>query len=98
MLHCILVKWHEDAGPNEELSRRAEALFSPEHLPEHVRLHGVHRAVVEGDGRCDLMICLEVDGRPGLAAFDRSDFHRRWKAEFGPAIAQKTIFDCEGSL
>lgn len=40
------------------------------------------------------MVVLTLS-REGLAAFDASPVHARRKAEFGPLIAQKTIFDCE---
>ena len=50
--------------------------------------------VIPRPNRYDLMIVLTLS-REGLAAFDASPVHARWKAEFGALIAQKTIFVCE---
>lgn len=98
MLHYILVQWMETGESKEELSRRAERLFTQAGLPDIIRRLKIRRAVVEGPNRCDLMICVELDGEQGLAAFDASLLHRQWKEEFGPVIRQKAIFDCEGTL
>lgn len=40
------------------------------------------------------MIVLTMPSE-ALPAWDASDLHKRWKAEYGALIAQKAIFDCD---
>ena len=42
-----------------------------------------------------MMIVIDMDA-PALPAYDVSEPHLRWKAEYGPLIEKKAIFDCEG--
>ena len=93
MLHHILVKWNE----GEDRSALLEAVRTL--FAEAIAVPGVGNVqvipnVIPRPNRYDLMIVLTLS-REGLAAFDVSPVHARWKAEFGPLVAQKTIFDCE---
>ena len=94
MLHHILVKFTPDAGDHAALEARIRALFDGARSVPGVEDVRVIPSCISLPNRHDLMIVLTLS-REGLAAFDASPVHARWKEEFGPLIAQKTIFDCE---
>ena len=94
MLHHILVKFTPDAGDHAALESRIRALFADALAVPGVVVVRVIPSCISLPNRHDLMIVLTLS-REGLAAFDASPVHARWKAEFGPLVAQKTIFDCE---
>ena len=94
MLHHILVKFTSDAGDHAVLESRIRALFADALAVPGVFAVWVIPSCISLPNRHDLMIVLTLS-REGLAAFDASPVHARWKAEFGPLVAQKTIFDCE---
>ena len=94
MLHHILVKFTSDAGDHAALESRIRALFGQALAVPGVSAVRVLPSCIDRPNRHDLMIVMTLS-REGLAAFDASPVHARWKAEFGPLIAQKTIFDCE---
>ena len=94
MLHHILVKFTPEAGEHARLEARIRALFAEATAVPGVEDVRVISSCVSLPNRHDLMIVLTLS-REGLAAFDASSVHARWKAEFGALIAQKTIFDCE---
>lgn len=94
MRHYIFVQWKPEETAQENLARHAEQLFSKAAAAPGVQGVTVSRACIRGHNRCDLMICMELS-RDALTAFDASPLHQEWKAQFGPHIAQKWIFDCE---
>ena len=94
MLHHILVRFTPDAGDHAALESRIRVLFAGALAVPGVSAVRVIPSCVSLPNRHDLMIVMELT-REGLAAFDASPIHARWKAGFGPVIAQKTIFDCE---
>ena len=93
MLHHIIVKFTEgtDTAALLEPVRKifAETLSIP-------GIHGLELKPSCSDraNRYDLMIVLDMDPE-ALPAYDASEPHRRWKAEYGPITAKKAIFDCE---
>jgi hypothetical protein len=93
MKHHILVKFN--AGTDvAALVEPVRAIFS-----ETLSIPGIHGLklktnCVDRPNRYDLMIVLDMDPA-ALPAYDASEPHRRWKAEYGPITAQKAIFDCE---
>lgn len=91
----ILVRWKDCVKDREEWAERAAALFCRAKEIPGVRRAPVSRACIQAENRCGLMICLDMERR-ALAGFDASSLHSEWKREFGPQIAQKVIFDCEG--
>ena len=46
------------------------------------------------ENRYDLMIVLDMD-KDAPGAYDVSEPHLRWKAEYKDKIKKKAIFDCE---
>jgi hypothetical protein len=46
------------------------------------------------DGRSDIMIQIDMD-KSALEAYDKSDAHLMWKAEYGRFIASKSVIDYE---
>ncbi|MBE5996428.1 MAG: hypothetical protein E7240_03610 [Lachnospiraceae bacterium] len=49
---------------------------------------------VDRPNRYDIMIEIEME-REALEAYDACEPHKKWKAEYGPMLASKTIFDSE---
>ena len=54
----------------------------------------IHENCVARDNRYDLMIVVEM-ARDALGAWDASEIHHQWKAQFGGMLASKAIFDYE---
>lgn len=94
LLHYILVKYSDAVTDPSALERDVRALFAPAAALPGVHGVSVRPAVIRAQNRHDLMIVMRMEPK-ALAAFDASPIHRRWKAEFGRFVAQKTIFDCD---
>ena len=93
MKHHILVKFTEGTDV-KALLKPVEAIFA-----ETLSIPGIHGLelktnCVNRPNRYDLMIVLEMEPE-ALPAYDESEPHRRWKAEYGPITEKKAIFDCE---
>ena len=93
MKHHILVKF-ADGTDVRALTEPVRAIFA-----ETLQIPGVHGLEVRENcvhrpNRYDLMIVLDMDPE-ALPAYDASEPHHRWKAEYGPITAKKAIFDCE---
>ena len=94
MKHHILVKFTEGTDV-QALLKPVQAIFA-----ETLRIPGIHGLELKPScsdraNRYDLMIVLDMDPE-ALPAYDASEPHHRWKAEYGPITAKKAIFDCEG--
>ena len=94
MKHCILVKYKEgvDQKQKEELIPRIQALFD-----QLLGMEGIHKVelfpnVVDRPNRYDLLIRIEMD-EEALSAYDSSEPHRKWKAEYAQYLEKKAIFD-----
>ncbi len=93
MKHHIIVKFTDgtDVGALAEPVKRLfeETLAQP-------GIHGVELKLSNSDraNRYDLMIVMDMD-KEALPAYDASEPHLRWKAEYGGRIASKAIFDCD---
>ena len=92
MRHHILVKW-DTTQPRPDL-RAIDQLFQQTLEIPGIHSVSLHPNVVARPNRYDLLILLCME-RDALAAYDASEAHARWKAEYGARIAQKAIFDCE---
>ena len=93
MKHHIIVKFTEGTDVDALLAP-VQAIF--DRTLEIRGVHGVRllRNCVDRPNRCDLMIVLDMDPE-ALPAYDASEPHHQWKAEYGPITAKKAIFDCE---
>lgn len=94
MRHHIIVKYTDQVTDKPALDREITALFA-----QAAEIPGVHGAdvcsnVIDRANRYDLMIVVRME-RDALPAWDASDLHHRWKAQYGHLVAAKTIFDCE---
>ncbi|MGN0777708.1 MAG: hypothetical protein ACI4MJ_01035 [Aristaeellaceae bacterium] len=94
MLHHILVKWKDKPADTAALNEAIEALFR-----EALCIPGVHGVevipnVIDRPNRYDVLIRLTMDAA-ALPAYDDSEPHHRWKAQYGDMIAHKAIFDCD---
>ena len=92
--HYIIVKFRDGtdvqaaAGPVREL-------FGGTLSIPGIRGVDVRTSCSSRPNRFDMMIVIDMDA-PALPAYDVSEPHLRWKAEYGPLIEKKAIFDCEG--
>lgn len=95
MYHYILAKFKPEVTDKAALLAPIRALFSvaPTQIPG-VRDVQVYPCCVARENRYDVMIVLEMD-LEALPLYDESAMHRRWKAEYGPLLEKKAIFDRE---
>lgn len=95
MLHHILVKWETPPADVAARCREVEAVFAGA-----LDIPGVHGVsvkpnVIDRPNRYDLLIVVDMD-EAALPLYDACDAHHQWKDTYGPLIAKKAIFDCEG--
>lgn len=93
MKHYIIVKFKEGFD-YRSIKEPVEALFR-----QMLTIEGIHDVEVrlsnsERANRFDMMILIHMDPE-ALTAYDASEPHHQWKAQYGPQIAAKTIFDCD---
>lgn len=94
MNHDIIVKF----VPEVKNEHYPEMLSNIRDLFENLRgMSGIHDIrlypnVIDRENRFDLMIEIEME-KEALEAYDRSVWHRQWKEQYGPFVAQKTIID-----
>ena len=93
MVHYIIVKFR-DPQDRFALKDGIEALFATALEIEGVEKVEVRPSCSERENRYHLMIAMTMT-EEGLARYDVSEMHHRWKAEYGDRIALKTIFDHE---
>lgn len=94
MLHHIIVKWNDQVTDKSTMAAKVAELYAP--ASDIPGVHGVTLKpnVIDRPNRYDLMIVLDLEPE-ALTAWDASDLHKQWKANFGALIAQKAIFDCD---
>lgn len=93
MKHYIIVKF-KDKSDTKNLLEEIRDLFSEALMIQGVRDVKIHPSNSTRDNRYSLMIEMTLTPE-GLEAYDRSEMHKRWKAEYGERIESKAIFDCE---
>ena len=93
MVHYIIVKF-KDPQYRFTLKEEIETLFATALEIEGVEKVEVRPSCSERENRYHLMIAMTMS-EEGLARYDVSEMHKRWKAEYGERIALKTIFDHE---
>lgn len=94
MLHNILVKWNEQVTDKAAIIPQIQAVYA-----RTTDIPGVHSVafrpnVIDRPNRYDLLIQLDLE-MDALPAWDASEIHKRWKADFGGLIEKKAIFDCD---
>ena len=95
MKHCILAKYTADAySRRAELLPRVREIFSAAADIPGVTGAEVFPNCVDRSNRYDVLIVLEM-ARDALGAWDASEIHHQWKAQFGGMLASKAIFDYE---
>ena len=93
--HFILVKWNSAVTDKEEMARRAEAAFAGAAEIPGVSGCRIVRSCSERPNRYDLAVCMDLT-EEGLRAYDASELHKNWKADFSAYFEGKAVFDCEG--
>lgn len=94
MKHNIIVKWNESVVDKKAILSPVRALFA-----DACKINGVHGVefienCIDRPNRYDVAISVIMD-KDALSAWDESEVHKRWKAEYGSMIEKKAIFDCE---
>ena len=95
MKHCIIAKFGDMVADKKETLAQVKALFAAAAPVEGVTGIVIHENCVARDNRCDLMIVVEM-ARDAMGAWDASEIHHQWKAQFGGMLASKAIFDYGG--
>lgn len=93
MVHYVIVKF-KDPQDRFTLRNEIEELFNTALEIEGVEKVEVRPSCSERENRYHIMIAMTMT-KEGLARYDVSEMHKRWKAEYGDRIALKTIFDHE---
>ena len=93
MRHFIIVKFKDTVDKQTQIKPITE-LFKEAEKINGVETVKVHSSNMNLPNRHDLMIEMELTPS-ALKAFDESEIHKQWKAEYGNYIANKTIFDCD---
>ena len=96
MKHLILVKYKAEISKEQKAALIPETKELFEHTTEIDGIHGVqlYPNVVDRENRYDLLIEIDMD-RGALEAYDRSEWHHRWKEQYGDLLEKKAIFDHE---
>lgn len=94
MLHHIIVKWNDQVTDKSAMAAKVAELYAPASDISGVRGVTLKPNVIDRPNRYDLMIVLDLEPE-ALTAWDASDLHKQWKANFSGLIAQKAIFDCD---
>ena len=94
MKHCIIAKFGDVVTDKKATTEAVKALFAAAAPVEGVKNIVIHENCVARDNRCDLMIVVEMP-KDALGAWDASEIHHQWKAQFGGMLAAKAIFDYE---
>ncbi|MBR5093937.1 MAG: hypothetical protein IK095_02475 [Oscillospiraceae bacterium] len=91
MKHCIIVKFVEGTD-YRALEAPVRGIFEQTLAIPGIRRIDVELSNTDRPGRYDMMIVMDMD-RSALPAYDVSEPHLRWKAEYGGVVAKKAIFD-----
>lgn len=93
MRHFIIVKFDNSINI-QELIKPIENLFNKALKIDGINKIEVYTSNINLPNRHDLMIEMLLTPK-ALELFDASEIHKRWKAEYGKYIVNKTIFDCD---
>ncbi|MBR0207796.1 MAG: hypothetical protein IJQ43_02720 [Oscillospiraceae bacterium] len=93
MKHYIIVKFTQGTD-YRALAEPIRGIFAQTLSIPGIRGVDVRLSNSERSNRYDMMIVMDMD-RDALPAYDVSEPHLRWKAEYGGLVAAKTIFDCD---
>lgn len=93
MLHHIIVKWNANVD-KEAAAQKVHLLYAGAAKIPGIQQMEIRENIIPRDNRYDIMIVLNME-ESALSAWDQSELHRQWKAQFGPLMEKKCIFDCE---
>ncbi len=93
MLHHIIVKWNANVD-KEAAAQKVHLLYAAAAKIPGIQQVEIRENIIPRDNRYDIMIVLNME-KSALSAWDQSELHRQWKAQFGPLMEKKCIFDCE---
>ena len=93
MKHHIILKF-ADGADVPSLEAPVRAIFEETLAIDGIRGIDIKLSNSDRSNRYDMMIIMDMD-QEALPAYDVSEPHLRWKAEYGPITASKAIFDCE---
>ncbi len=95
MKHYIIVKFKEEvsAERKQDMVPDIEELFHHLYEIDGISDIQIERNCVDRANRYDLMIEITMQDEDVLRIYDQSVWHNRWKDQYGPLIAKKTIFD-----
>ena len=94
MKHYILAKFLPQFAEKLPFFCRIEEIFSTVDEIPGVYAARVYTNCIDRENRYDVMIVLDME-QDALPAWDESEQHRRWKAEFAELLEKKAIFDHE---
>ena len=92
MLHYIIVKWNAEVSDKLATLENVKSLYANATDIEGVRAVDIRENITPRDNRYDVMIALDIEDDK-LTVWDNSELHKKWKADFGPLIEKKAIFD-----
>ena len=93
MKHHIIVKFAEGTDVRA-LEKPVRSIFEQTLSLPGIRGVDVRLSNSDRPNRYDMMIVMDMD-KDSLPAYDVSEPHLRWKAEYGGIVAKKAIFDCD---
>lgn len=96
MRHHILAKYNQEVKPEQKDQLAEEILRLFENTKSIAGIHQVevHKNCVDRENRYDIMIVIEME-KSVLEEYDRCEWHKKWKEEYGRLLEKKAIFDCE---
>ena len=94
MKHYILAKFLPQFAEKSPLFCRIKEIFSTVDEIPGVHSAQVYTNCIDRENRYDIMIVLDME-KGALPAWDESEQHQCWKAEFAALLEKKAIFDHE---
>lgn len=92
MKHDILVKYNDSVTDKKRMAEEVRELFSSVTQIQGIRGVEVIPNVIDRPNRYDLMIEIDMDPS-ALPAYDVSEAHKKWKADYAGYLEKKAIFD-----
>ncbi|MDO5445508.1 MAG: Dabb family protein [Eubacteriales bacterium] len=96
MRHHILAKYNQEVKPEQKDQLADDILHLFENTKSIPGIHQVevHKNCINRENRYDILIVIEMD-QAALEEYDRCEWHKQWKEEYGKLLEKKAIFDCE---
>lgn len=96
MRHHILAKYNQEVKPEQkdQLAEEIFRLFENTKSISGIHQIEVHKNCVARENRYDILIVIEME-KNALEEYDKCEWHKKWKEEYGRLLEKKAIFDCE---